>query len=238
MIGVVGDDETATRVVDAIRDAGVAVEVGRAGRVVDAGPTVAVAAGEAALGALVEAGVGVPVLVVGDDAGPASVPVDRAVAAVDRLATGDFETRDHRLLGVRTEGEAVGPAALDVTLVRAEPGRISEYAVAAGETRSRFRADGVVVATPLGSHGYAHAAGGPRLSLDATAVAVVPVAAFGLGAPTWVVGPDDGLRLSVERDEGEVSLLVDGTERRRLAGRSAVDLTPGGTLETVALDDG
>jgi NAD+ kinase len=123
-------------------------------------------------------------------------------------------------------------------LVRAEPGRISEFGVRAGGTRSRFRADGIVLATPLGSHGYAHDAGGPRLAPGVGAVTVVPVAAFGLGAPTWVVDPAGGVRLSVERDEGDVSLLVDGRERHRLAGRAAVDVATDGVLTTVDLDGG
>lgn len=238
MLGVVGDDGTARRLVDRLRDAGAEVVTGGPDGVVDRGPDAVVAVGEDALVDLVWSGVDAPLLTVGTGRGLPAVSPDAAPAAVDALLGGDVDTRDHRLLAVEVEGEAIGPAALDVLLVRSQPGRISEYRLDADGTRSRFRADGVVAATPAGSHGYAHDAGGPRLAPGTDAVAVVPVAAFGLGAPAWVVDPGGGLSLSVERDEGEVSLLLDGRERRRLAGQSLVALTRGGTLRTVVPLDG
>lgn len=234
MLGVVGEAEARGKLADRLQAGGAAVETGDAAAVLAADPAVAVAVGETAVVDLVRAGVDVPVLPVGEVPGLPAMRADDVPAAAGRLRDGDVETRSHRLLAVDAAGSDVGAAAFDVLLVRSEPGRISEYSLVDEERRSRFRADGVVAATPAGSHGYAHAAGGPRLSLDAEAVAVVPVAAFGLGAPSWVVTPEDGLTLRVERDEGDVSVVVDGRERRRLAGRAAVSLTPGDTFRTVA----
>lgn len=233
MIGVVGHGGTADRVVRRLRDADERVVTGAAEEVIEAGPSAVVAVGEAALVDLVWAGLDAPALPVGSAPGFPAVRPSEAPTAAERLAAGEIETRNHRLLAVAVDGGPVGPAALDVLLVRAEPGRISEYGVAAGGTRSRFRADGVVVATPAGSYGYAHAAGGPQLALDATAVTVVPVAPFGLGTPSWVFDPAGGVELTVERDEGDVSVRLDGRGRRRLTGRSTVTLEPGDVLRTV-----
>lgn len=230
MVGVVGGEEDGGRLADRLADAGHDVRHDDAEAVLAADPGAVVAVGEGALVDLVWAGVDVPVLPVGTDEGLPWVAPDDAPAAVEALAAGDHGTRDRRLLSVVADGEPVGPAAFDVLLVRAEPGRISEYGLEAAGTRSRFRADGVVAATPAGSHGYAHAAGGPRLAADAGAVVVVPVAPFGLGAPSWVFDADGGLELRVERDEGAVTLLLDGRQRRELAGQSSVTLGPGGRL--------
>lgn len=233
MIGLVGDGETTAALAEVLGDAGLAFEAGSAARVLGTDPDVVVAAGEPAIVDLVDADVSVPVLPVGLGRGLPSVPPTNVSDVVDRLRSGTYGTAEHHLLGVEVDGDPAGTAVFDAMLVRSEPGRISEYRVAAGELRSRFRADGVVVATPAGSHGYAHAAGGPRLGLDTGAVAVVPVAAFGLGAPNWVLDPGDGLEVRVERDEGDVSLLVDGRERRTEADRFTVRLAVGGTLRAV-----
>ena len=191
-----------------------------------------VAAGEAAVIDLVSAGHEGPVVPVGVEGLPSVEPED-IPAVLSAHADGTLEARSHPLLAVATEDGSAGVAAFDVMLVRGEPGRISEFGLSAGKARARFRADGVVVATPAGSVGYASAAGGPHLQPGSGSVAVVPVAAFGLGAPTWVVEPGAGIELRVERDEGDVALLLDGRERGRLAGPSAVELTLGGTLETL-----
>lgn len=234
MIGVVGDGEGADRVATALEGAGLDVRAASAARLTDATPGTVAAVGESALVDLIEAGIDAPVLPVALDEGLPSVAVDDVRRTVDAFHAGETRTRQHPLLDIEVDGEPAGRAVFDAMLVRKEPGRISEYRLSAPTADSRFRADGVVAATPAGSHGYARAAGGPRVGLGADAVVVVPVAAFGLGAPTWVLDPGDGLELRVERDEGDVSLIVDGRARRTFSGQASVTLTPGGTLQTIA----
>lgn len=246
MMGVAGDDETAAAVADRLAAAGAEGRRADAAALVEAAPDAVVAVGTEALGALVDAGVEASVLPV--DCGPEldAVASADAPAAAERVAAwledgGDgpgVERRAYPLLAVTAAGGRVGRAALDVLLVRSEPGRISEYGVSAEGRLARFRADGVVVATPAGSAGYAAAAGGPRLARGVGAVAVVPVAPFALGANVWVVDPTDGVELAVERDEGAVSLLLDGRDVLTLDGRSSVALSPDGSLEVVRPVDG
>ncbi|MBP1923073.1 NAD+ kinase [Halorubrum alkaliphilum] len=115
------------------------------------------------------------------------------------------------VLAVETDGEIVDRAAFDVAFVTDEPARISEYAVEIDSNRCEsFRADGVAIATPLGSEGYANAAGGPVITPDG-GLAVVPIAPFTTRSDTWVV--PEGVTLSVERESEAVSLVVDGSRR-------------------------
>lgn len=233
MIGVVGDHRVTTRTVEALRTAGAEVDAGTAANVVDQRPDQVVAVDEAAVVDLVRAGVDAPVLPVGLGRGLPSVPVDAIESAADSLVNGNCRSSEHDLLAIGTDGDADGRAVFDVMLVRSQPGRISEYELDAATVQSRFRADGVVVATPAGSHGYAHAAGGPTLSLDVEAVAVVPVAPFGFGSTDWVVDATDEIRLTVAREADDVSILVDGREGRTLRGRTTVSITRNGSLRTV-----
>lgn len=165
----------------------------------------AVAVGDSALSAL--ASEGLPVLAV-DASGVPSVPAERIKGALAALVGAAVEETERPLLGI--EGAGTDERALfDVALFAAEPGRISEFRLDdGGDALDTVRADGVVVATPAGSVGYARAAGGPTLAPDAGAVAVVPVAAFGTRSDRWVASP--GVGLSVQRDEVPVELTVDG----------------------------
>jgi NAD+ kinase len=178
--------------------------VGDAARVVERAPDAVVAVGDAALRGLAADPPDVPVLPVRDDGGPLAVAPDDAAAAL----AGPLARHAHPLLAVSLDGETVGRALLDAALVTAEAARISEYGVRAdGRRLGAFRADGVVTATPLGSAGYARAAGGPVVA-GAAGLAVVPVAEFATARGAWVADPP--VVCTVERDEVPVSLVVDG----------------------------
>ena len=180
--------------------------------------------GERALIAVGRAGVGCPVLPVGGESLPIGPAADELDAAADTLLSSDPDVVRHPVLAVSGDRHR-GRAVLDATLVTSEPARISEYAITTeGRPVDRFRADGVVVATPLGSGGYASAVGGPLLG-PGTGLAVVPISPFETQRDCWVV--DGPAELSVERDDSEVSLIVDDEE--------VGHVTPGETV-SVAVD--
>lgn len=205
VVGVVGEHPA---VVDALEDRGVETVRGDAESVLDAAPDAVVAAGEPAVVDLVRAGVDVPVLPFGAGRGLRSVPA-LGVDAVAHLVTGSFDTVERPVL--RASSPSGGAVALfDVMLVTDEPARISEYTVRSGGVRvDTFRADGVVVATPSGSTGYARAAGSPVVGPGTGVVSVVPISPFATNVDSWVLDTD-GVSLVVERDETPVELLADG----------------------------
>ncbi|ADB59984.1 sugar kinase-like protein [Haloterrigena turkmenica DSM 5511] len=129
-------------------------------------------------------------------------------------------------------------ALFDVTLVTDEPARISEYGVASrGDSVATFRADGVVVATAAGSHGYAGAVDAPHLSRAVDAVAVAPVAPFVTDTRRWVL-PDDRLELTVERDEGPIALVADGRRVTSVGVDARIAVSVADALETLSVPDG
>ncbi|WP_435195533.1 ATP-NAD kinase [Natronomonas sp. EA1] len=148
-----------------------------------------------------------PVVPVDAGRGLPSVPGVDATDAIAAFLAGDWSPVTHPLLTVDSS-LGTHTALSDTMLVTEQPARISEYAIhSRGERVARFRADGVVVATPVGSHGYARTAGGPVVAPD-TGLAVVPISPFATDADDWVL-PAKDLELRVERDEAAVELLVD-----------------------------
>lgn len=228
-VAVVGSDDAA---VEAVAAAGgePADDVGEAAAVV--------AVGEPAVRALVRDGVTAPVLPVAAGAGFRSVPREDLAAAVERLFEGGWTTLRHPVVEVSGPGlEGAARAAMDVMLVAAEPARISEYTVRSEGSRvASVRADGIVVALPAGSTGYARAADGPLVAPGTGVAAVVPVAPFTTDPDHWVL-PVEGLTLAVERDEPPVELLVDGDDAGVVVPGPPVAVDPTAALRTVVVPE-
>lgn len=223
----VADDEEADRV-SVVSAADVAPLLER-------NPTFVAAVGEAALTALVRADVPVPILPIETGDGLESVPDGALGAAVESVLAGESSVVERPVLTVETDDYA-DRALFDVTLVTGEPAHISEYAVrTADRDIARFRADGVVAATPAGSAGYASAAGGPVLSHAIDAVAVVPIAPFVTQTDQWIL-PDDDVRISVERDECPVVLVVDDRPVGPVPPGDPVSITAADSIDILRTD--
>jgi len=207
-IGVLGEGPPKSTVRRAVTDHGSTVVDGDAATVYAADPPLVITVDPPALRTALDRAPDTPVYPVGiDDPYGATPPaLDRVVAS---LLTGGYTVEHRPVLQVSTASTAV-PAVLDATLMTEEPARISEYDIdlGTGPDPGSVRADGVVVATPAGSTGYAAAAGGPTVTPGTEAVSVVPVSPFAVDRPTWVVDPP--VTVTVRREEGAVSLYADG----------------------------
>jgi NAD+ kinase len=215
-VGIVGE-RAAEAVVAAVTDAGGTPETGDLDTVLGAAPDALVTVEEEALfevAARADA-TSIPVLPVDAGRGVRSVPLPDLDGAMETLVAGAGSVTPLPILGVRVGDQFEARALTDVTLLTAEPARISEYTVATGETTvARFRADGVVVATPAGSRGYARRVDAPVVAHDTGVATVAPIAPFATDADHWILDLDS-VSLRVERDEVPVELLADD---RRVGG--------------------
>ncbi|MFD1589240.1 ATP-NAD kinase [Halorientalis brevis] len=216
VVGVVGDRTDSVR--SAIEAAGGRHRLGDLTTVLAGDPDVLVTVGQAHLLELaaLEPTPDVPVLPVNAGPGVESVPLSAVPAAVDALLADEGGTHARPVLAA-LEGETERARALcDVMLVTAEPARISEYAVrSGGDLVAQFRADGVVVSTPAGTHGYGRSVGAPVVARGTDVVSVVPVAPFATSADHWVL-PTGDVTLTIERDEVPVELLADDRRAERV----------------------
>jgi hypothetical protein len=96
-----------------------------------------------------------------------------------------------------------------------------------GVHAAEYRADGVVVSTPVGSTAYSLSLGGPILMPDLWAMLVTPVAPQALANRPIVLSEHAHLRLVVEGRVDELALVLDGQERIDLASGDAIDVALG-----------
>jgi NAD+ kinase len=189
------------------------------------------AVGESALLALADCTLDCPIFPIDVGADRYDVSVEDVDLAAEAFLRGAYETVPHPILDVAVDGETVGVAITDVTLLTSEPARISEYAVKSPDGwLDTVRSDGVVIATPLGSAGYARDAGGSLLA-PGTGLITVPISPYAMHADSWVLRPP--VSLSVERDEAAVSLLLDDESVISVPAHTPVDVSIGRELSLV-----
>ena len=192
-------------------------------------------AGEAGLLEAVDREIEAPLLPVGLEDGPPSVPRSGLGTALESVAADRVDHVAYPTITVESP-HGTDRALMDVTAITAEPARISEYRAtkADGTVVDQVRADGLVVSGPAGTPGYGTAAGGPHLDPAVRGLSVVPIAPFRTARPTWVVAPP--IEIEVARRETPVSLVVDEREVGRLPAHEPVALEWGREIEILVVD--
>ncbi len=82
---------------------------------------------------------------------------------------------------------------------------------------TQYRADGLVVSSPVGSTAYSLSLGGPILSQGLRAFVITPIAPHVLTNRPIVIEGSSEVRFTVRGPIGELALIVDGHERLELA---------------------
>lgn len=110
----------------------------------------------------------------------------------------------------------------EIAIFPRRPATIMAYTLRIdGELAFGDAADGVLIATPLGSTAYARSAGGPIIDLRARVVEVVPVNSLGNRRP-YVLPTEARVEIADIRSRHSVEAIADGKERRRLTEASII----------------
>ena len=130
-----------------------------------------------------------------------------------------------RVRVIRSEREILSTVALNEAVIASSG--ISKIvrleASLSGSPLGRYRADGVIVATPTGSTAYSVAAGGPILHPEMDAMILNPICPFTLSARPIVVPGTERIEIHVsESQRTEISLTVDGQMNVPLVPRDTV----------------
>jgi NAD+ kinase len=156
------------------------------------------------------------------------VQPEELMDALDRIERGEFTIEQHSGLWLGADDEAV--AFNDLALVRVPGDGVVEATLAVGGQRmGRYRCDGLVISTSIGSTAYAYAAGGPVVSPALDAMVVAPLAPLaGISRPT-VTAADEPIRLTLQEGSALPAIEVDGTMLRRTEPGEVLDvrLMPG-----------
>ncbi|MGE9270131.1 MAG: NAD(+)/NADH kinase [Verrucomicrobiales bacterium] len=136
----------------------------------------------------------------------------------DALKEGTYEISHRTLLAatvIRASGEERRFLALnEAVMARGQTGRLGGMkAKVNGELLNRYRADGLIVATPTGSTAYSLSAGGPLISPSAGVFVITPICPHTLSQRSLVL--DDSVVVELMPDgvmDSPMSFTVDGRD--------------------------
>lgn len=126
------------------------------------------------------------------------------------LAEGRLGMQSRMTVAAETPDGTMHHGINDVVMEKVLSQRVVQISVEVnGEFFTTFRADGLIVATPLGSTAYSLSAGGPVVDPDLDALIMTPVAPHSLLSRPTVFTPVAALRFTVAT-ERQVRVNVDG----------------------------
>ncbi len=140
----------------------------------------------------------------------------------ETILAGDVEPTERMMLEVtvtRPEGEPSRATAVnDVAIHAGEPFRMIDMDLQQdGRTITRYRGDGLVIATPTGSTAYSLSAGGPVIEPTLDAIVITPVAPHTLALRPIVVRSDKPIDITATHVNAGSSVIVDGQDSTHLS---------------------
>ena len=132
-----------------------------------------------------------------------------------RLLSGEYTVKEERLLTVATEEDghlrvADRYAVNDIIVTHDTLVGMADITVADSRGESvRYRADGVIVATPAGSTAYSLSAGGPIVAHGVDTILVTPVCAHSFFNRSILFSSEEEIRIS-NNGRGDLQVNTDG----------------------------
>ncbi len=131
--------------------------------------------------------------------------------ALERMDGGDYFVDERIKLKTILNGEDIGESTNEVVVHTDKVAKIRSFEVFHGDRLvDRFRADGVIVATPTGSTCYSMSAGGPIVDPGVNAFIIVPLSPYKLATKPFVVPIDDDIRMNLIEDGKTCLMVLDG----------------------------
>lgn len=87
---------------------------------------------------------------------------------------------------------------------------------------ARFRGDGLIVSTPIGSTAHSLSAGGPILSQELAALVITPICPHSLTYRPVVESADREYTILVKGQESSAAMIIDGQEMLQVSSRDRV----------------
>ncbi len=151
------------------------------------------------------------------------ITTDEAHETLSRIVAGAYEVDRRITLEAVVERGAGGGrgehfrALNDIVIVKRELGRMLDlHVVADRKPFCSYRADGLIVATPTGSTGYALSAGGPIVFPNLRVLVLAPICPHTLSNRPVVLPDSFELELRVNSDDHGAMLTCDGQESAEL----------------------
>lgn len=155
-----------------------------------------------------------------------SIPGSRVRHEMRRILNSEFviSERTALALDIRNGQKIItGWALNDVLIVRGDNPHLINISARIGERRlTKYRCDGLIVATPTGSTAYSLAAGGPIISPECNVLTITPICPQSLTNRSVVVNSTEKIEMSLDSSSGPGMIQVDGMTIARVTPKSVI----------------
>jgi len=156
----------------------------------------------------------------------ASVTAEELSQWAPSLANGSYVEREYMRLEATVDGRSKVFSINEVAIFPRRAATLMEYVLKVDdELVWRDVADGLIVATPLGSTAYALSAGGPAILLGTDAVSIVPVNSLDVSKRPIVAPGSAKIEVGEINSRHGCELVADGIERVRVTEHVVVEKT-------------
>jgi len=155
-----------------------------------------------------------------------SIPGNRVRQEMRRILNGEFTISLRTALALEIEGKkklVIGWALNDALVVRGDNPHLINISARVGNRRlTKYRCDGLIVATPTGSTAYSLAAGGPIISPECNVLTITPICPQSLTNRSVVVNSTEIVEMSLDLTSGPGIVQVDGMTIARATPESSI----------------
>ncbi len=145
--------------------------------------------------------------------------------AVRRLLKGDYQIARRVKLKIVLDGRRLKDATNEAVIHTAHISKMRYFEVSVDGARATdMRADGIIVATPVGSTCYAMSVGSAIIDPRVDALVIAPIAPFRLAARPLVVPAKSKITVTITEPK-ECVMVIDGQEEVQMTGREKVLFT-------------
>jgi NAD+ kinase len=163
----------------------------------------------------------------------ADLDPEQLLAALPDVAAGRFGVTSHLMLETLVESANTGEwaerqrslALNEIVFHTLPPFHILQLQLFLdGSVAVRFRGDGLIVSTPIGSTAHSLSAGGPILSQELSALVITPICPQSLTFRPVVESADREYTIVVTGRDSGAAVIIDGQEMAELSSRDRVTI--------------
>lgn len=138
------------------------------------------------------------------------VEPNQALVGLRRILAGDYEVEKRIKLKVVFNGKRQADATNDVVMHTSTISELRHFEIFVDDAiAQKIRADGVIVATPTGSTGYAMSVGGPLIDPRVKSFVIAPIAPYTTSAKPMIVPSKAKIEIRITDKKSSV-MIIDG----------------------------
>lgn len=156
-----------------------------------------------------------------------SIEINEVDIALDKISKGLFNVEGKMMLKCSIKGNRnISNRALnDVVVAKGTLSRIIEYKVYVDNVfYSTFKADGIIISTPVGSTAYSFSAGGPLITPNVKVISIIPICAHTPNARPIIVSGESKVEIIPNVDNEDIFVTVDGQKSFKLTKGNTVTI--------------